>query len=61
MRLKFLDLKLEWPESVPLKALRSYVIEKLSSYGDPLRWGITNISSTDSLRQLNIEAVVIIK
>jgi len=33
----------------------------LSDYGDPLRWSISHVSISDGVRQLNIEAVVIIK
>ena len=61
MRLKSLDLQLEWPASVRVESLRSFVLDKLSDYGDPLRWSISNVNISDGMRQLNIEAVVIIK
>ena len=62
MRLKSLELQLDWPENLLIKDLRSYVVEELSNIGDPIRWSITSISSSESgcIRQLNIEAVVII-
>ena len=61
MRIKSIELKLEWPNKVQISNLSTFVIKKLREYGDPLRWAITNISSSDGLRKLNIEAVVIIK
>jgi len=61
VRLKSLDLQLDWPASVHVKGLRSFVVEKLSDYGDPLRWSISNIRISDGIRKLNIEAVVIIE
>lgn len=64
LRVKSLELQLEWPESVPIYMLRSFALEKLREYGAPLRWAITDISPShrsNGLRQLNIEAVVIIK
>ena len=61
MRLKSLDLQFDWPASVRVESLRLFVLEKLSDYGDPLRWSISNVSISDGMRQLNIEAVVIIK
>ena len=61
MRLQTLDLKLDWPNSVPIDHLRHFVLEKLNEHGEPLRWAITKISVLDNLRQLNIEAVVLIK
>ena len=63
MRLKSLELQLEWPETVPIHGLRNYVVEHLTKIGDPIRWSITSISlSTESRgsKELNIEALVII-
>ena len=63
MRLKSLELKLDWPETLVIQDLRSYVVEELRKFGDPIRWAITGISSSSEpgcTRQLNIEAVVII-
>ncbi len=61
MKLKYLDLELEWPKSMPIEKLRTFILEKLNNFGDPLRWAITKIKVSDSLRKLNIEAVVIQK
>ena len=62
MRLKSLELQLDWPETLLIQDLRSYVVEELRNYGYPIRWAITSISSSESgcKRKLNIEAVVII-
>lgn len=63
MRLKSLELKLDWPETLVIQDLRSYVVEELRNFGDPIRWAITSISASSEpgcTRQLNIEAVVII-
>ena len=62
MRLKSLELKLEWPENIPIQGLRSYVLEELRDSGEPIRWAITSISPSKPgcIRKLNIEAVVII-
>ena len=63
MRLKSLELKLDWPETLLIQDLRSYVVEELRNFG-AIRWAITSISSCSSelecTRQLSIEAVVII-
>ena len=63
MRLKSLELKLDWPETLLIQDLRSYVVEELMNFGDPIRWAITSISASSEPgcnRKLNIEAVVII-
>ncbi len=63
MRLKSLEIQLPWPETLLIQDLRSYVVEELGSFGEPVRWAITSISSfsePECIRQLNIEAVVLI-
>ena len=63
MRLKSLELNIEWPESVPLSNLRGYLVNKIKEFGEPLRWSISDIvhsEKSDFSRQLKIEAVVII-
>ena len=63
MRLKSLELQLDWPETLLIQDLRSYVVEELRNFGDPIRWAITSISASSEpgcTRKLNIEAVVII-
>ena len=62
MRLKSLELELDWPETLLIQDLRSYVVEELRNFGDPIRWAITSISPSKPrcIRKINIEAVVII-
>ncbi len=63
MRLKSLEINIEWPANVPLASLRSFVRDKLRELGEPLRWAITDISISkeiDGSRELHIEAVVIV-
>ena len=62
MRLKSLDLQLDWPEALLIQDLRIYVLDELRNFGNPIRWAITSISPSKPgcSRKLNIEAVVII-
>ena len=63
MRLKSLELQLDWPEKLLIQDLRSYVVEELRKFGVPIRWAITSISASSEpgcTRQLKIEAVFII-
>ena len=62
MRLKSLELQLDWPENLLIRDLRSYIVEELRNFGDPIRWAITSISYSEDgcPRQLNVEAVVTI-
>ena len=61
MKLKSLDLHFEWPDSMPIGDLQFIILEKLRGHGDPLRWAITNVNTSDRLRHLTIEAVVVVK
>ena len=63
MKLKVLQLDFQWPEDVPLGELRLWLVNELTAYGNPLRWSITSIDTSDTdhlVRQLKVEAVVII-
>ena len=63
MRVKTLELDLEWPIDMPLDSLRFYLLSELKEYGEPLRWSISNIVpsvNADCARHLRIEASVII-
>ena len=63
MRLKSLELYLEWPVDLALQGLRLYVLEHLKACGEPVRWAITSIQSPENKtasRYLKIEAVVIV-
>ena len=63
MRLKSLELQLDWPDTLLIQDLRIYVLTELRNFGNPIRWAITSISFSSefgSTRQLHVEAVVII-
>ena len=63
MRLKSLEIEMEWPLAIPIEGLRTLVIDHLESYGAPLRWAITSINvseNSDCSRYLKVEAVVIL-
>ena len=49
------------PKSLPVKSLRSWVLEQLRLEGEPLRWAITSIdpSSEGSTTALEVEVVLI--
>ena len=62
MKLKALEMELSWGEDIPLSNLRLWIKSRLSQYGEPLRWAITGVSSTNPenlSRQIIVEAVVI--
>ena len=63
MRLKLLELHLQWPKEVPLEELRVWILDQISNSGEPLRWAITAINSTGddlAICQLKVEAVIMI-
>lgn len=63
MRLKLLELNLQWPKEVPIEELRVWIVDQISYSGEPLRWAITAIHSTGddlAICQLKVEAVVMI-
>ena len=57
----FRRMSLITPESLPVKSLRSWVLEQLRLEGEPLRWAITAIdpSPEGSPTALEVEAVLI--
>ena len=60
--LRSLQLQLAWPEGLPARALRPWLLQQLTAHGEPLRWAITGISPGDQgqqLLQLHIEAVLL--
>ena len=62
MKLEFKELKLEWPSELTLFELKNYILSKLISYGEPLRWAITSLTthSEVTIQKISIEAVLII-
>ena len=62
MNLEFIELELDWPPEVSVFDLKNYILSKLMSYGEPLRWAITSLTtySEETIQKISIEAVLII-
>ncbi len=62
MNLEFIELELDWPPEVSVFELKNYILSKLMSYGEPLRWAITSLTtySEETIQKISIEAVFII-
>ena len=62
MKLEFIELELDWPPEVSVFDLKNYILSKLMSYGEPLRWAITSLTtySEETIQKISIEAVFII-
>ena len=62
MNLEFIELELDWPPEVSVFDLKNYILSKLMSYGEPLRWAITSLTtySEERIQKISIEAVLII-
>ena len=61
MRLSSVDYYLDWPVSIKLKNLRTFIITNLEKKGDLIRWSIVDIqNSIDSFgtKKLKIKAVI---
>jgi len=62
VNLEFIELELDWPPEVSVFELKNYILSKLMSYGEPLRWAITSLTtySEETKQKISIEAVFII-
>ena len=62
MNLEFIELELDCPPEVSVFELKNYILSKLMSYGEPLRWAITSLTtySEETKQKISIEAVFII-
>ncbi len=63
MKVKSLELELEWPRDIEIYNLREFILEEIKPYGVPLRWAITEVKKSEkslSFRKLFIEAAIII-
>ena len=61
MEVKSLELEIEWPMGLPVSDLRTFILDKIKAYGDPLRWSISHsISSEKSecFRKMIIEVAI---
>ena len=62
MNLEFIELEFDWPPEVSVFELKNYILSKLMSYGEPLRWAITSLTtySEETIQKISIEAVLIV-
>ncbi len=62
MNIELKQLELDWPAEVSVLELKNYVLSKLNSYGEPLRWAITALTNNQvtKTQKILIEAVLII-
>ena len=62
MNLEFIELELDWPSDLSVFDLKKYILSNLLTYGEPLRWAITSLTtpSKQAIQKISIEAVMII-
>ena len=61
MKLRRIDLYLDWPISIEVTDLRRFIIGKLTEKGLVIRWAIVDIkASVDSsnIKKIRIDAVI---
>ena len=61
MKLRSIDVYIDWPVTIKLKNLRKFIISILERKGDVIRWSIIDIEdSIDSygMKKLKINAVL---
>jgi len=61
MKLKIVDLYLDWPVSLKIINLRKFIIEKLMKKGKVIRWSIVEIKSlgdSPDMKKIRINAVL---
>ena len=63
MKIELKELEIEWPHEISIFELKNYVLSKLTTHGEPLRWAITSLTnySGKTIQKISIEAVLIIK
>ena len=62
MDIEFVELNLDWPHELSLFELKNYILSKLITYGDPIRWAITSVTthSEKTPQTISIEVVFMI-
>ena len=62
MNLEFIELDLDWPFELSVFDLKNYILSNLLTYGEPLRWAITSLTTPyeQTIQKISIEAVLII-
>ena len=61
MKLKKIDLDLDWPVSIGIMNLRKYVMQELMKEGEVIRWSILDIQDSvesNDTKRLKIQAVL---
>ena len=61
MKLKEVDIYLDWPVSIKISNLRKFIIDNLMGKGKVLRWAIVDIKNSEdfSTKKIRINAVLI--
>ena len=62
MKLSQIQFELNWPKSIQLINLRSFILDKLHQKGEVIRWSISQIKISEeeiSHKRLIINAVII--
>ena len=57
------ELDIIWNEKSSILELRSLILDHLKKYGEPLRWAITDVTSTNnhiSERTVRVESILIV-
>ena len=63
VHLKMFELDIVWTEKSSIFEVRSLILDHLKKHGEPLRWSLTYVTSTNndsSERILRVESILII-
>ena len=60
MKLKFIELEIDWPSHLSVVGLKEYILTKLKDYGEPLRWAITSLTTQSEKKPQNISIEVVL-
>ena len=62
MKLEFIEFDLDWPSEISVFDLKNYILSKMLSYGEPLRWAITSVTTHSGKipQVISLEVVLII-
>lgn len=61
MKIENISLNLAWENSIKLKNLRQFILNKLSQKGEIIRWSIYEIQespSEDNIKLIKVHAVI---
>tara|TARA_Y100001968_G_scaffold7176_1_gene6167 strand:+ start:493 stop:675 length:183 start_codon:yes stop_codon:yes gene_type:complete len=57
------EVDIYFPDNLSVLDLRTLILDKLKESGEPLRWSITNVITSDydnSVRQLRVESILLV-